>query len=205
MNMQGINQFVSLVSRGGVPMMLVDSRGNPYPTTGFGALAFNRQPVLENPRIQGSISTLNGAPMIDVNDTGIVVHGNIGYDGFLEGALPLSPVVPGTYGDTNNAVQFTVDQSGRLTFANYGLINAPLVAGTVAELRSFPLRPSSMFTRSYMAPNDGGGGLWTWDATDTTSVDNGGTIVTPIIGPPGRWKRVYSGGRDVRWFGARAD
>jgi len=62
----GLRQYVSMVSKGGVPVMLADAFGNPYPTTGYGALVFNISPylvdaVLENPSVIGSIE---GVPPI---------------------------------------------------------------------------------------------------------------------------------------------
>lgn len=57
--------------------------------------------------------------------------------------------------------------------------------------------------RGYSAAGDGGGGLFRWDPTDTSSADNGGTILTPTSSPTpaGRWKRVYEGEVNARWFG----
>jgi hypothetical protein len=46
-------------------------------------------------------------------------------------------------------------------------------------------------------------GFFQYDETDVTSADNGGTI---IVGADGRrWKRVYSGKINVKWFGAVGD
>ena len=55
----------------------------------------------------------------------------------------------------------------------------------------------------YYAAGDGGGGLFRWDGSDTTSTDNGGTIITPTSGlsTSGRWKRIYEGEVNARWFG----
>jgi hypothetical protein len=53
----------------------------------------------------------------------------------------------------------------------------------------------------YSTPGDGGGGLFYWDTTSSTG-DNGGTIIVPTGSSSGRWKRIYSGSIDVRWFGA---
>lgn len=49
---------------------------------------------------------------------------------------------------------------------------------------------------------DGGGGQFVWDAASTTAVDNATVFGSS---PAGRWKRVYSGALDVRWFGAAGD
>lgn len=46
-------------------------------------------------------------------------------------------------------------------------------------------------------------GVFKLDDTDLTSTDNGGTV---IVGANGRrWKRVFSGPLDLRWFGGVAD
>lgn len=58
----------------------------------------------------------------------------------------------------------------------------------------------------YHTPGDGGGGNFFWD-TATLSLPDGGTILdvtgTPAI--PGRWKRLFSGPVNVKWFGAKMD
>jgi hypothetical protein len=46
-------------------------------------------------------------------------------------------------------------------------------------------------------------GIFTRDDADTTSADNGGTIIVASNGK--RWKRVYTGAVDVEWFGALGD
>ena len=45
-----------------------------------------------------------------------------------------------------------------------------------------------------------GSGLWRYDASDNSSTDNLGTIVTPATGV-GRWKRIYQGPINAAWFG----
>lgn len=47
--------------------------------------------------------------------------------------------------------------------------------------------------------DDGIAGLFKYDSTDTTSIDNGGTI---ILAGSKRWKRVFDGAVNVKWFGA---
>lgn len=41
------------------------------------------------------------------------------------------------------------------------------------------------------------------DASDTTTADNGGTVIVDAIGR--RWKRLFTGAANVRWFGAKGD
>lgn len=49
---------------------------------------------------------------------------------------------------------------------------------------------------------DGIAGVFKYDSTDTTSTDNGGTI---IVAGTKRWKRVFDGRIHVKWFGAKGD
>lgn len=56
----------------------------------------------------------------------------------------------------------------------------------------------------YYTKGDGGGGLFYWDST-STEADNGGTIIQAAGITTGRWKRVYSGDVNVKWFGAKGD
>lgn len=51
---------------------------------------------------------------------------------------------------------------------------------------------------------DGGGGIFRWDAADTTTDDNG-IYIQPNAGGTGRWVRGYVGGVNVKWFGAAGD
>lgn len=55
----------------------------------------------------------------------------------------------------------------------------------------------------YYTHGDGGGGQIYYDAVSST-VENGGTVIAPTAGS-GRWKRVYSGAVNVKWFGAKMD
>lgn len=56
----------------------------------------------------------------------------------------------------------------------------------------------------YHTPGDGGGGTFYWDSTSIES-DNSGTIIQATGITTGRWKRVYSGAVNVKWFGAKGD
>ena len=53
----------------------------------------------------------------------------------------------------------------------------------------------------YYSPGDGGGGIFYYDAS-SSATDNGGTVIAPTAGA-GRWKRIYSGAVNVKWFGAK--
>lgn len=51
--------------------------------------------------------------------------------------------------------------------------------------------------------NSGIAGFFYYDAADTTSTDNGGIIIVASNGK--RWKRIYDGTVNVKWFGAKGD
>ena len=60
-------------------------------------------------------------------------------------------------------------------------------------------------TRGYYTVNDGGGAKYYADLTDTTSADDGGSIIVGITGT--RWKLMHSAKKivNVRQFGAKGD
>lgn len=75
---------------------------------------------------------------------------------------------------------------------------------SVAELRAVErYTGGGVFVRGYYAPGDGGGGDYWYDASDTTSADNGGTIIVAADG--GRWKLALTGAVSVMQFGAKGD
>jgi hypothetical protein len=59
------------------------------------------------------------------------------------------------------------------------------------------------FVTGYYAPHDGGGGAYQFDPTDTTSADNGGTIIVASDG--GRWKLQAQTSISLKQFGAKGD
>lgn len=73
---------------------------------------------------------------------------------------------------------------------------------TIAALRlTNPITSIEAITvEGYTTPGDGGGGLFFYQSSDTTSPDNGGTIIVSTNGS--RWYRIFSGGVNVKWFGA---
>ncbi|WP_441460433.1 hypothetical protein [Burkholderia thailandensis] len=58
------------------------------------------------------------------------------------------------------------------------------------------------FVTGYFVPHDGGGGNYQFDPNDTTSSDNGGTIIVASDG--GRWKLSGSGTVSTKQFGVFA-
>lgn len=60
------------------------------------------------------------------------------------------------------------------------------------------------FVSGYYNPGDGGGGHFYWDSV-STETDNGGTIIKVTSVATGRWKRIFGGAIDVKWFGAKGN
>lgn len=78
------------------------------------------------------------------------------------------------------------------------------VVDSISGLRALPKsRNSKVVTRGYYAPNDGGSGFYYQDANDTTTADNGGTVIVATDGA--RWKLAYSKAVGARQFGAKGD
>jgi hypothetical protein len=95
----------------------------------------------------------------------------------------------------NTLVPNTIDQT-------IGNLSASKVLSTIAALRSYSSTNGvpSVFVVGYYAKGDGGGGNYYFDATDTTSADNGGTIIVGTDG--GRWKLAQTSPISVLQFGA---
>lgn len=115
----------------------------------------------------------------------------------------------------NGNEQLEAVQAGasvRITSAQIAALAAgigfPTIVGTllnIAALRQLGfLALSSIYSVSgYLTAGDGGGGQFVYVSTDTTSADNGGTIIVDSIGR--RWYRIFSTPLSPLFFGARGD
>lgn len=74
---------------------------------------------------------------------------------------------------------------------------------SVQALRELITTTKYAETLGYYAAGDGGAGLYYLDEGDTTSSDNGGTVIVGLGGK--RWKLNHDGSVTVRQFGAKAD
>ncbi len=75
---------------------------------------------------------------------------------------------------------------------------------SISALRALTVTTNpQLYLQGYVADGDGGQGNFYYDPTDTTSSDNGGTIIVDAAGH--RWKRDVSGPIHVKWFGAKCD
>lgn len=81
------------------------------------------------------------------------------------------------------------------------------VARSVDSIAALRLLDSSRnqraFVLGYYAKLDGGGGAYAVDTADTTSADNGGTVIVAADGA--RWKLRHDGVLSVRQFGAKGN
>ena len=79
-------------------------------------------------------------------------------------------------------------------------------ATTIANLKSLSAGQTEIvIVKGYHTENDGGGGTFFWNETDT-SADDGGLVIIPNALPAtGRWNRLFDDVINVKWFGAKGD
>jgi len=70
-------------------------------------------------------------------------------------------------------------------------------ATTMVELLSAPTTVSAVTLLGYHTANDGGGGVFVWDATKNKNLHNGGTIIDPVKVFPADWNNE---GLKTTWF-----
>lgn len=86
--------------------------------------------------------------------------------------------------------------------ANTIFARTSTIVTNIADLRALSkLINKFAVTKGYYLAGDGGSGNYWYDSLDTTSVDNGGTIIVAADG--GRWKLIYSGSVDILQFGMK--
>lgn len=73
---------------------------------------------------------------------------------------------------------------------------------TTISLSLLRTSPTVSPTTTYFVNDQGREGVFFYDAKDVTSADNGGTV---IVNAGRRFKRLYSGPLDARWFGMKGD
>jgi hypothetical protein len=73
----------------------------------------------------------------------------------------------------------------------------------ISAFRANTVAYAIIYLQGYTAINDGGEGFFQYISTDTTSADNGGTIIVDASGH--RYHRADAGNINVKWFGAKGD
>lgn len=134
----------------------------------------------------------------------------------VDGANYITLVTPATGGDVYFTVvgQLVNDVGSEADLVSYNIKGTGGVSTTVGDILDAQLMVDYTALRAYTglaktvritgllttAQPQGITGFFQYDQTDTTSADNGGTI---IVGSDGRrWKRVFDGEFYVTWFGA---
>jgi hypothetical protein len=152
--------------------------------------------------------------------SGVLSTATAGTDYYNPGGTDVALADGGTgasLADPNaDRIMFWDDSAGTMTWLSPGsnlsitgtTLNAAAGTGftsyaSMTALRAETISASYVYLAGYYAVGDGGSGWFRWDSSDTTSTDNGGTIITPTSGlsSSGRWKRICEGEVNARWFG----
>lgn len=105
--------------------------------------------------------------------------------------------------DSEFSIRHT-DNTGPISLNSKDLASIKVI-DSIAELKLIDgSSADKLDVLGYYAKGDGGGGTFYWDAT-SIETDNGGTTIQATGITTGRWKRVYSGAVNVKWFGAKGD
>lgn len=115
------------------------------------------------------------------------------------------------FSSTSVVTQFLdrLSQADGSTLVGYGsgTVSDVLKAITLKSIAALRLlskaKVSTAIVDGYYAARDGGGGLYSLDANDNTTIDNGGTVIVAADG--GRWKLSHSGTINVKQFGAKGN
>ncbi|RQZ57415.1 hypothetical protein DF057_28640 [Burkholderia cepacia] len=127
------------------------------------------------------------------------VNGNLIYDVVTD--TPMSASALGNITGVGGASLIGFDGT---TLDQILMLRLNRIVDSVAGLRSLSkLLYGRAFVTGYYLPHDGGGGAYQLDPSDTTSADNGGTIIVASDG--GRWKLQHIGSVSIRQFGAKGD
>jgi hypothetical protein len=128
----------------------------------------------------------------------------------VRGGTPANVFFDGVYSelvlDSKRRQVFYARTSAEFSLSN--TVNSFIQAMQLAnytELRAYAGTQKMVFVTGYLATSAPSGisGTFVRDDSDTTSLDNGGTVIVASNGK--RWKRVDSGELDPHWFGAVGD
>lgn len=105
-----------------------------------------------------------------------------------------------------DTAQFVLDLANTVDLTK-GVSLVGASARYVASIAALRALPKTSIPRAvvlgYYAPRDGGGGTYVYDSTDTTTADNGGTVIVATDG--GRWKLASTDKISIKQFGAKGD
>lgn len=80
----------------------------------------------------------------------------------------------------------------------------PNMAALKALTAEAGARLGVVYLKGYFTAADGGQGAFCWES-ESLEADNGGTVIAPLAGGPGRWRRLYDGFARIEWFGVKGD
>lgn len=174
---------------------------------GFAALVAPYAPLIA-PTFTGPI-TVNGAggtPTVSINEP-------VSANGVLLKFTGNGATTPSKYLQIASGFMAWLSNSlaSIMNLTDGGLLSFPQSASTVGQvvgsitaLRAVKKTGNpTCFVTGYYNQGDGGGGSYWYNAGDTTSADNGGTIIVASDG--GRWYLTQTRQVDVRQFGAMGD
>jgi hypothetical protein len=125
------------------------------------------------------------------------------------GAGTAAAVNTGTTGGTIPLNNGGFTQSGTVNFTGTFEIGSIIQSASVSSISALRSEtwttltaPTDLILLTNWRVNDGGG-IFVYDSSDTTTADNGGTIIVTTNGL--RYKRQYAGPVNVTWFGAVGD
>ena len=184
---QGKTQFFNTVAAGGAPL------------SGGKVFCYARgTTTYQNTYQDIGLTTPNTNPIIlDANGEALI-WGTGAYTLLVQDQYGNQIYQADTQAPLGNAADIATAIGGvPITTAN----GMPLVP-TIAALRlvTSASAATAISVTNYALANDGGGGVFQLTTSDTTSADNGGTIIIDASGR--RWYRSYAGGVNVKWFGA---
>jgi hypothetical protein len=92
------------------------------------------------------------------------------------------------------------DKTGALVYSDFSASNIAYVEtiASIAALQALQQSASSQVLVTYNHTPGDGGGIFRYDSTDTTTADNGGTVIVDAAGR--RWKRQWDGPVHSDWF-----
>jgi len=116
------------------------------------------------------------------------------------GVLIWDQIIPDASGVFITDLSNTIDPTKGVSL----IPTAGRIVATISTLRTLPKTGGStaVFVQGYYDKGDGGGGNYYLDVADTTSPDNGGSIIVATDG--GRWKLDQPQAENISQFGAVA-
>lgn len=131
--------------------------------------------------------TITGAGIVPITISDVLLEDQI--DGLASLSVDAGSTLVGYGGSTVSVALNSLNQ----TVADY------------AALRSYSGPRISAYVTGFLVSSAPAGisGAFARDDADTTSADNGGTIIVAANGK--RWKRVFTGAANIQWFGAKGN